>query len=146
MFDPISSSLNNHTKLNNWQITAKCSPFCKATKAYLMQDLCNWINEVCNATALNHSCLNNTILYSQRNKRRKQSTRRSDVCGVLMVKYPSRSTNWMALLPYRGRSGQTLHMSSSNASLWLAGELLHNSRPLYEDGPSQCIYAERDNS
>ena len=55
-----------------------------------------------------------------------RATLRSDVCGVLIVKYPSKSTNWTALLPYNGRSGHMLHISSSRASRWLAGELLQN--------------------
>lgn len=40
------------------------------------------------------------------------------VWGVLSEKYPSRSTNWAALRPYAGSSGQMAQVNSSSSSCW----------------------------
>lgn len=40
------------------------------------------------------------------------------VWGVLREKYPSRSTNWAALRPYAGNSGQMAQVNSKSISCW----------------------------
>lgn len=40
------------------------------------------------------------------------------VWGVLREKYPSRSTNWAALRPYAGNSGQMAQVNSNSISCW----------------------------
>lgn len=40
------------------------------------------------------------------------------VWGVLREKNPSRSTNWAALRPYAGNSGQMAQVNSNSISCW----------------------------
>lgn len=48
----------------------------------------------------------------------------SEVCGVFRTKYPNRSTNWAAFLPYRGSSCHRTHISSIRASCSVKLEFL----------------------